>query len=161
MESLPAILQRVRRRGKTDVVDANFDDDALSSSDEDGGGDVAHEASTASGSGIETLKAQGASEKAISFIRFATTRGGSRPSWKPAPATAPCDVHPFKRAAFEVTSRCGDDQRTLRVSTDQFLVILPILYCATFRLREADIYHCGKTDAEVLRNFSLVKQLVK
>jgi hypothetical protein len=155
METLQAIIERVRQRGKSQWVEPDFDDDHESSSSEESdlnAADVCVEA-------LGRYRAAGASTEAISFLTFAVTRGGPRPSWRAVKSGA-CNVRPEKQAHYEVTVRARDEERTLRVSADDFLQVVAILYVASFRVRWADIFRCGKTEAEVQRNYALAKRCV-
>jgi hypothetical protein len=155
METLHAIIERVRRHGKSQWVEPDFDDDDESSSSEEpelNAVDVCAEA-------LCRYRTAGASAGALDFLQFAITRGAPRPAWR-AIKSGTCDVRPEKQAHYEVTVRSRDEERTLRVSTDDFLKVIAILYVASFRVRWADIFTSGKTEAEIMRNYALATRCV-
>jgi hypothetical protein len=163
METLPAIILRVRCSGARSCMnDGDFDDDhaSCSASPRSFEGEAAERTCAAA---VTALARSGASDAAIQFLGFATTRAGPRPAWRPLGATSPptaCDVRPGATATHEVWCRAGNDIRRLRMSTVDFLRIIPILYVASFRFPDADAFWCGKTADEVARNYALATRCV-
>lgn len=169
MEALSAVLERIRcRTGRpADVapVDDDFDDD-YSSSGEDEDPPLEDVAAVRSLDVSDTLAAvlhaarqKGLTEAALAFLEFAGARAGTRPSWRALGEAGECEALPSRPLAYELVLRDPlGEARALRVSDEAFTHLLAVVYYATFRLPDADVYACGKAEAELMRNYELAKR---
>lgn len=167
MEHLSAVIARVRRHGEESApLDANFDDDYSSSSEEappepppapERVQDVRHTFEV----GLAAARERGFSSKALAFFEFAAERAAARPTWRALDAGAlggRCEALGKGDATHEVRLSDSRGRVALRTGEEAFQAAVAAAYYATFRLPEADVYACGKSLADVARNYERAKR---